>query len=236
MNISIILAGGTGARLASDSPKQFIKVCGKTIIEHTVDIFEQHPQIDEIAIVINVQYMAELETLVQKAGYKKVKKILQGGAERHDSAWAAINACKEYPNANLIIHDAVRPMVDTEIITEVIRKLEQYNAVTVAIPTTDTIYQVEENLIQKIPARKKMMRAQTPQAFKQHVIQKAYQVAFNQNDLTATDDCGVVAKYLPTEPICVISGNEHNIKITHREDLYLLEKMLQSKLPLTINH
>jgi 2-C-methyl-D-erythritol 4-phosphate cytidylyltransferase len=230
MNIAILLAGGTGARLETETPKQFIKVCDKTIIEHTLDIFEQHPLIDEIAVVIHTQYVIEMEKILQNGDYKKVQKIVQGGAERQNSAWAAINAYKEHPNANLIIHDAVRPMIDAGIITEVIRQLKNHNAVTVAIPTTDTIYQVEDNFIQQIPNRKSLMRAQTPQAFKQHIIQKVYQLAFESKDFTATDDCGVVAKYLPNEPIFVVPGNERKFKITHQSDLLLFSSLVTRHL------
>jgi 2-C-methyl-D-erythritol 4-phosphate cytidylyltransferase len=226
MTTSLILSAGFGTRLETEIPKQFIKVCRKTVIEHTLDVFEQHPQIDEIAVVINEKYINEIEKIVEAGGYKKVKKILQGGAERHDSAWAAINAYKEKPDANLLIHDAARPLIDKETITEVIRQLDNYNAVTVAIPTTDTVYQVEDNQIQQIPNRKSLMRAQTPQAFKQHIIYKAYQKALQDKDFTATDDCGVVAKFLPNEPIYVVKGNERNLKITHKEDLYILEQLL----------
>ena len=223
MNIALILAAGSGARLKTETPKQFLNVAGKTIVEHTLDVFEQHPDIDEIVVVVQAQYKAKMEKIIQNGNYQKVRKIAEGGAERHHSSWAGIEACKDFPNANLIIHDAVRPMVDTEIITKVITALERYHAVTVAIPTTDTIYEVEANHIQQIPDRKKLMRAQTPQAFKQHIINKAYQTAFQQNDFSATDDCGVVAKFLPQEPIFVVPGNERNLKITHKEDLAVLE-------------
>jgi len=228
MNIALLLAAGVGSRLELKTPKQFIIVGNKTIIEHTLDVFEQHPLIDEIAVVINRHFIDIMETIVKKGSYHKVKKILPGGAERYDSAWAAINACQKHPDANLLIHDAVRPMIDAEIITDVVRKLENYNAVTVAIPTTDTIYQVENNHIQQIPNRKLLMRAQTPQAFKQHIIQKAYQLAFENKDFTATDDCGVVAKYFPNEPIFVVTGNERNLKITHKEDILVLKALLCS--------
>jgi len=227
MNIAIILAGGTGVRLGTETPKQFLKVSGKTIIEYTLDAFEQHPQIDEIAIVINAQYQAEMGMTVQNGGFKKIKKIIIGGTERHDSSWAAIQAYQDDPNANLLIHDAVRPMIEAKTIDEVIDALEKYNAVTVAIPVTDTIYQTEHHLIQQIPDRKQLMRAQTPQAFKQHILQKVYQQAFQNEDFTATDNCGVVAKYLPNEPIFVVTGTESNLKITHKEDVYLLEQLLK---------
>jgi 2-C-methyl-D-erythritol 4-phosphate cytidylyltransferase len=225
MNIAIILAGGAGARLGAETPKQFLKVCGKTLIEYSLDIFEQHPLIDEIAVVIHKQYMAEMETIVVTGRYEKVQKIIAGGEERRDSSWAAIQTYQDYPNANLLIHDAARPMIDAKTVSEVIHALEKYNAVTVAIPATDTIYQVENNLIQQIPDRKLLMRAQTPQAFKQHILQKAYPSALENKNFISTDDCSVVAKYLPGEPIFVVPGSEKNLKITHKEDLYLLEKM-----------
>jgi 2-C-methyl-D-erythritol 4-phosphate cytidylyltransferase len=227
MNIAVILAGGTGIRLGTETPKQFLKISGKMIIEHTLNVFEQHPFIDEIAIVINKHYQAEMEKMVLNGGYEKVQKIIAGGKERHDSSRAAIRAYEDRPQVNLLIHDAVRPMIDAKTISEVIHALEKYNAITVAIPVTDTIYQVEHNLIQEIPDRKKMMRAQTPQAFKQHILQKAYQLAFENKDFTATDDCGIIAKYLPDEPVFVVAGTENNLKITHKEDIFLLEKIIE---------
>jgi 2-C-methyl-D-erythritol 4-phosphate cytidylyltransferase len=226
MNIAVILAGGAGARLNSETPKQLMKVGGKTMIEYSLDVFEQHPLIDEIAVVVHQQYITDIETIVMYGGYQKVQIIIIGGEERHDSSWAAIKAYRNEPDANLLIHDAARPLIDAEIISKVIHALEKYNAVTVALPATDTIYQVENNIIQHIPDRKQIMRAQTPQAFKQHILQKAYQSAFKNKNFAHTDDCGVVVKYMPQEPIYVVLGSEKNLKITHPEDLYYLEKLL----------
>jgi len=230
MNIAIILAGGTGSRLQTETPKQFLKLFGKTIIEYTLGVFEQHPRIDEIAIVVNTLYRTEVGAAVQNGGFKKIKKIIAGGTERYDSSWAAIQAYQDYPEANLLIHDAVRPMIDAKTIDGVIDALEKYNAVTVAIPVTDTIYRVEDGLVQQIPDRKCLMRAQTPQAFKQHILQKAYQCAFQDENFRTTDDCGVVAKYVPDEPVFVVTGAESNLKITHKKDVYLLEKMIYEKV------
>lgn len=229
MNIAVLLAGGTGARLGAEIPKQFLKVHGKTIIEHTLNVFEFHAQIDEIAIVIHPQYVEDMSQIVQMGGYQKVKKILLGGAERHHSSWVAINACKEHPEANLIIHDAVRPLIDAETISKVIGALAHYNAVTVAIPATDTMYQVENNLIQHIPKRDHLMRAQTPQAFKQHILQTAYQKFFENENFRATDDCGIVAKYMPKEPVFVVLGSENNLKITHIQDIVIFENLFQNE-------
>jgi len=226
MNIAIILAGGIGTRLKSEIPKQFLKICKKTIIEYSLDVFEQHPFIDEIAIVIHKNYLMEMKKIVTNGGYKKVRKIIAGGKERHDSSWEAIKTYQNFPESNLLIHDAARPLIDAKTISEVIDALEKYNAVTVAIPVTDTIYNVEHNLIQQIPNRKYLMQAQTPQAFKQHILQKAYQQAIQDKYFTATDDGSVVAKYIPTEPVFVVTGSESNLKITHKKDIYLFETLL----------
>jgi 2-C-methyl-D-erythritol 4-phosphate cytidylyltransferase len=202
-------------------------VAGKTILEHTIDVFEKNLKIDEIAIVVKEDEVSDFDRFITKNNWKKVKKILKGGKERFYSALSAINAYKDFPNYNLIFHDVVRPLVCDRIIEDVVKALEQYNAVTVAIPTTDTIYQVDENqnFVKNIPDRTFLQRAQTPQAFKSQTIQKAYKFALNDPDFQSTDDCGVVAKYLPDEKIYVVRGEERNMKLTYEEDIYLLKTL-----------
>ena len=111
-NIAIILAGGTGQRLGDSIPKQFLKVAGKKVIEHTLDVFQNHPQIDEIAVVSNPNFLNEIENIAIKNNYTKLKKILQGGKERYHSSLSAINAYDGDKEINLIFHDAVRPLVN----------------------------------------------------------------------------------------------------------------------------
>ncbi len=226
-NIAIILAGGKGLRLGYAQPKQFIKVAGKMIIEHTIDKFQKHLKIDEIFIVVNPEYTLLIEDIVIKNKYTKVKKILMGGVERSDSSISAINSIEE--ESNLIFHDAVRPMVSSEIIDNCIKALTQYNAVDVAMPATDTIIEVENNFIEKIPDRSKLRRGQTPQAFKLSIIKQAYAIAMKDSSFVATDDCGIVSKYLPSEKIFVVTGEETNMKITYEEDLFLIDKLFQVK-------
>ena len=105
-NIAVILAGGVGSRSGLGTPKQFFKVAGKTVIEHTVNVFDNHHLIDEIAIVTNPLYNREIEDMVLRNKWKKVKKILAGGKERYESSLAAINAYADDPECNLIFHDA----------------------------------------------------------------------------------------------------------------------------------
>lgn len=229
MNIAVILAGGSGNRLGGPLPKQFLKVAGKRIIEHTIDVFENNDQIDEIAIVSKKEYISDMEQLVVSNQYHKVKKILTGGKERYDSSLAAIAA---YPNDddNLLLHDAVRPLVNDRIINDCVKALENYRAVDVAVKTTDTIIEVgDDNMIKSIPPRACLRNVQTPQCFKRGVIRRAYELALQDPLFVTTDDCGVVYKYLPNEPIYVVTGEVFNLKVTYAEDLFLLEKLCQQR-------
>ena len=234
MNIAVILAGGIGSRLGLDKPKQFMKVAGKTVIEHTVGVFQNNEQIDEIAIVMHASYVHDAEEMVIKNHWTKVKKILNGGSERYESSLAAINAYKklaETKDINLIFHDAVRPLVSVKIIDDVIDALKSYDAVDVAIPAVDTVIKLDETkkYIKNIPDRNYLNRGQTPQAFKYDVIAKAYNIALQDKNLQTTDDCGIVRKYLPDIKVFVVAGEEQNVKLTYPEDAYVLEKLFQIK-------
>lgn len=234
MNIAVILAGGIGSRFGLDRPKQFMKVAGKTVLEHTVEIFQRHTQIDEIAIVMHASYVHDAEEMVIKNHWTKVKKVLNGGHERYESSMAAINAYhkqSQQKNLNLIFHDAVRPLVSVKIISDVVEALGKYDAVDVAIPAVDTVIKLDETkkYIEQIPNRNYLNRGQTPQAFKYDVIAKAYQLALQDKNLQTTDDCGIVRKYLPDVKIYVVAGGEQNIKLTYPEDVYVLEKLFQIK-------
>ncbi|QDD68118.1 2-C-methyl-D-erythritol 4-phosphate cytidylyltransferase [Caminibacter pacificus] len=228
-NIAVILAGGVGSRFGGNIPKQFTKLAGKTIIEHTIDVFEKNDNIDEICIVIHPEWKHKIEEIVLNNNFKKVSKILNGGKERKDSSLAAIKAYENERDINLLFHDAVRPFLDQNIIDECIENLNIYNAIDVAIPATDTIIEVENNYIKKIPPRSAMMQGQTPQAFKLKTIKKAYELAQQDNNFKPTDDCGIVKKYLPEEPIYVVKGHVKNIKITHPQDIYIADKLFQLK-------
>ena len=229
MNIAIVLAGGSGSRLGGGKPKQLIEVGGKTILEHTLDVFDSCVLIDEVAVVSRADCIPDVERLVAAAGYKKVRKVLAGGRERYDSSLAALAAFTDDAD-NLLFHDAVRPMVNHRIIADCLRALGTYRAVGVAVPTTDTILEVDERgCIVHIPPRKMLRNAQTPQGFKRGVIRRAYDLALKDPDFVTTDDCGVVLKYLPEEPVFIVEGEKTNIKVTYADDLFLLERLLKDR-------
>ncbi len=229
-NIAVILAGGSGSRFGRDNtPKQFLKVAGKKVIEHTIDVFEGNGHIDEIAIVTRQEFIADIEQMVVNNHYAKVRKILIGGKERYHSSLSAINAYMDDAD-NLIFHDAVRPLVNDRIINDCVEALKHYDAVDVAIPVADTIIQVDDtDCISTIPTRSLLRSGQTPQCFKRGIINKAYQLALQDPQFITTDDCGVIRKYLPETPVYVVKGEVFNMKITYKEDLFLVDKLFQLK-------
>jgi 2-C-methyl-D-erythritol 4-phosphate cytidylyltransferase len=233
--VAVVLAGGTGARVGLDIPKQLLKIAGKTIIEHTLDAFESHPDIDEILVMMAAGHTAQVQRLVECGGYRKVVRVLEGGAERIGSTAKAIEAlsgrCGPGEDRNVLFHDAVRPLIEPRIISECVAALSIYGAADVAIPSADTVVVVDDaNVITGIPPRGRLRRGQTPQAFRLTVIRRAYDLAHADPDFAAsppTDDCGVVLRYLPDTPIYVVTGSEHNIKVTHPVDLHIADKLFQ---------
>lgn len=235
MNVAVLLAGGSGRRMGGPEPKQFIQIAGRTILEHSIRAFHQHPGIDEVVIVAHADYIDRIRQIA--APYPKVRHVVPGGKERYDSSLAAIacyqdqlSVANDQSSTNLLIHDAVRPLVSQRIITDCLSALQQYRAVDVAIPCTDTIVEVDASgAICRITPRAMLRNVQTPQCFRLDVIARAYQVGLSDPSFITTDDCGVVHRYLPEEPIFVVEGDTTNIKVTYPEDLILAEKVLSQQ-------
>ena len=224
-NYAIILASGSGSRFGADIPKQFVKIAGKTILEHTIEIFEKSELIDEIFVVITPEYKQLAQEIILKNSYTKISKLLNGGRIRKESSYIGINAIED-EEANVLIHDCARPFVSRQIIADCINSLRNYSAVGVAIPTSDTIVEIDNGIIKNVPSRDKLMRMQTPQGFKLSVIKKAHELS--ENDKNFTDDCGLIVKNGLCD-VYIINGDDRNIKITYPSDICIAEKMLQEQ-------
>jgi 2-C-methyl-D-erythritol 4-phosphate cytidylyltransferase len=231
-NVAVVLAGGTGTRVGLSIPKQLIKIAGKTIIEHTIAAFEASPLIDEIVILMTPGHLDPVRAIVQNGGYGKVTQIVEGGQTRNESTSRALEALGT-EECNVLFHDAVRPLVSQTVIGDVVAALATHEAVDTAIPSADTIVQVhdspagETETIEDVLQRHLLRRGQTPQAFRLSVIRKAYALAWQDPDFTATDDCTVVLRYLPEVPIAVVLGHERNMKVTEPIDVYIADKLFQ---------
>lgn len=217
-NVAVVLAGGVGKRFGAPEPKQFLMLGDKTVLEHSVATFNGNEHIAEIAVVVHPDYVDRVKEMVARGGWDKVKHILCGGAERTDSTQAALRAYADR-EVNLLLHDAARPLVSDAIIDRVCLALEQHCAVAVAQPVTDTIVSATADILQGTLVRSTLRSMQTPQAFRREILAQAFELAMQDTQFQATDDCGVVAKYQPNVSIHLVDGEEKNKKLTAPEDL-----------------
>lgn len=223
-NIAIILAGGTGSRFSHIKPKQFFSIKNKEIIQYTTEAFLSC-NINHIIIVCHQDFYNHTKELFHNI--KNVTVIL-GGATRFRSSLNALEYINETQynnvhNINVLIHDAARPLISTEIIHNCILELEKNKAVVVAIPVYETIVRVKDGIMQESLNREEIFINQTPQCFNFNLIYNAYKKTTHHN---FTDDASVLQNLYN---IKIIHGSKKNIKITNQEDLSLAEFYLNLK-------
>lgn len=233
LQVAILLAGGSGQRFGADRPKQFVRIGERTVLEHSLAAFEQSPHIDAILIVSHPQHLDEVRQLLPSSQHPKLRAVVAGGAERQDSTLNALRALAQITDSPLeqiriLIHDAVRPAVSPSIIERVCTALHTHQAANLVVPVTDTLLDVNDNgTTAAMPSRARFRRVQTPQGFHASTLQHAYDVALTDPNFQATDDCGVVFRYLPEVEIALVEGEQRNIKLTYPEDLHVLHHLLE---------
>ncbi|MDR9419305.1 2-C-methyl-D-erythritol 4-phosphate cytidylyltransferase [Gracilimonas sp.] len=219
----IIPAAGSGKRMGTETPKPFLKVGGKPILQHTIVNFVGLPQVSQIIIAASSENFSEVESIcssfTQKVNYFV---IVEGGSERQQSIENAIQ--KVGDDIDLVaIHDAVRPFIRASLINKACEVAEQVGGAVIGIPSKDTIKQVDEDLIIKLtPDRASLWQAQTPQVFKTELLKKAYSAASN---FVGTDDASLVERIGGT--VKMIEGGPENIKITYPFDLKVAASILE---------
>jgi 2-C-methyl-D-erythritol 4-phosphate cytidylyltransferase len=231
--VAVVLAGGTGQRFGGGKPKQLHMLAGRTLVEHSVAAFGQAPGVDAIMVVLPPGLTGQVrEQFTAAAGHPKVTGIIEGGVTRTDSTRCAIAALGQ-DECNVLFHDAARPLVDQRIIADCVAALATDLAIGVAVPSSDTIVEVSDGMVTRMPRRETLARCQTPQGFRLSVIRRAYQLADADPGFAgrpATDDCGIVHRYLPDVPVRLVPGSERNIKITYPHDLEVAEALLRQDL------
>jgi 2-C-methyl-D-erythritol 4-phosphate cytidylyltransferase len=227
--VAVVLAGGSGERFGTPVPKQLLPLAGRPMIEHSVAAFERAPAVDQIMVVMAAGHAGRVRDLLGTSGYAKLSNVIDGGATRTESTRRAIAELGD-DDCDVLFHDAARPLVSQQTIAGCVAALADHRAVGVAVPSSDTIAVVSDGLMTAIPRRDSLARCQTPQGFRLSVIRRAYQLADADpafGELPATDDCGIVLRYLPELGVHVVPGSERNIKITYPRDLAIAEALLQ---------
>ncbi|WP_242889251.1 IspD/TarI family cytidylyltransferase [Actinomadura litoris] len=226
--VAVVLAGGIGARLGAGRPKQLVEVGGRTILARSIAAFDTHPGVDEVLVVMAAAHLREAAAIA--APFRRVGAVVEGGETRTASSVAALRRLDGHADeTRVLFHDAARPFVDAEVIGRVLDALETHEAVAVGVPSSDTIVVVEDGLVASMPPRDTTVRFQTPQGFRLGTIRKGYELALADPGLRATDDCGIVHRYLPDVPVRVVAGSERNLKVTRPLDVVIAEHLADGK-------
>lgn len=207
-------------------PKQLLEIGGRPVISHTIAAFDRSPVIDDVLVVITPGHRAAVETIVAEESFAKVRRVLDGGATRSDSTWNALEALGD-SDCDVLLHDAARPLVPDQVLRACVEALERFEAVAAVVPATDTVVALDGDVVVDIPDRSRLAQSQTPQGFRLATIRRAYELARADPGFTATDDCGVVRRYLPDVAIHVVPGSPRNLKITTPLDLALADLLLR---------
>ena len=230
-NIALIIAGGVGARMNQDIPKQFINVYDKPVIVYTMEAFQKHPFIDSIEIVCLDGWHDVLRAYAKQFGIAKLENIVSGGKNGQDSIRNGLYDIATRHNGEddiVLIHDAIRPMVSEEVITDNIKVCRQYgNAITV-LPCTAAMLKTYDSLstTEQVP-RDNLKITQTPQAFFIRDIVSAHKEALNKGITNSVASCTMYIEL--GKKLYISKGSEKNLKLTTAEDIEIFKSLLNTK-------
>ena len=230
-NIALIIAGGVGARMGQDIPKQFINVHDKPVIVYTMEAFQRHPDIDSIEVVCLDGWHDVLKAYAKQFGIAKLENIVSGGKNGQDSIRNGLMDIYERYNSDddiVLIHDAIRPMLLQEIITDNIRVCREYgNAITV-VPCTAAMLKTYDSLsTEEQVARDNLKITQTPQSFFVKDIVEAHNEALSKGITNSVASCTMYIEL--GRKLYMSKGSEKNLKLTTTEDIEIFKALLQAK-------
>ena len=218
---AIIVAGGSGSRMKSDIPKQFLLLQGRPVLMHTIEAFYYSDLKPEIILVLNLEYLKLWSELITKFNFDIPVIVVNNGEQRFHSVKNALSIVQE--DSIVAVHDAVRPIVSNELITRSFRLAAGSKAVIPAVTSKDSVRKKEGDHTKALN-REEILLVQTPQVFQSNLLQHAYLQDYSPE---FTDDASVVEK--TGIKIVVTEGDYKNIKITYAEDLQLAEVYLQNR-------
>ena len=225
---AIVLAAGMGKRMGSEVPKQFLLLGGRPVLCHSLACFEKSSLIRDIILVTGEETIGLCREITDKYGFHKIKTIIPGGKERHDSVYAGLKACRD--TDFVFIHDGARPFITEEILQRAYRGALETGAACTAVPSKDTIKIADnEGNVEATPDRRRMWIVQTPQVFRYDLILSAHQKIRNggAGTLSGITDDAMVAESQTEAKVKLTMGSYENIKITTPVDLFLAEAVLE---------
>ena len=229
-NIAIIFAGGSGARMGSGLPKQFLEVAGKPVIIHTLNIFEEHDEIDRIYIACKADYIPRLKRLIDRYRITKVAGVVPGGTTGQDSIYQALCLANEENSGDdiVLIHDGVRPYVTNEVIRQAIACVKAHGSAITCTPLFETpVVSADGEHIDDVPPREHFFTAQAPQCFYLRDVMEAHGKVRAVNPMYEgiVDTCSLMKSL--GKDVVMVKGNRGNIKVATPEDLYLFHGLMQ---------
>lgn len=232
MNIALIIAGGAGNRMGQDIPKQFMHVDGAPIIIHTMKAFEQHPDIDAIAVVCLKGWETVLQSYANQFNIRKLKWIFPGGDTGMESIHNGIFGLRDegcQDDDMVLIHDSVRPLLSQEIISSNIATCKAYGYAVTGIQCREAILESEDGFTtnKSIP-RDRLIRTQTPQTFRLKNIIAVHEEAKQHGITNSVASCTLIAELGTERMMHIVPGSEKNIKITTVEDLEILKALMHT--------
>jgi len=228
---AIVLAGGDGNRFGGEQPKQFVRLAGEAILLRTLRSFAG-AAIDRVVVVSHASWLEETRDLVTNAALEVPVTVVSGGATRNESTRNGLRALDANDDDIVLVHDAVRPLLPLEVIQRSVEPIlsGRADATDTVIPSADTLVVVDGDDVVEIPDRSRYRRGQTPQTFRVGILSEAYEAAARAGDLSASDDCSLVLRYVPGVRLVAVAGDEINVKITTRIDMVMADRMLQMRV------
>ena len=225
-NTAIVLAAGQGKRMNSKIQKQFLEIGGKPVLYYSLRCFQDSPLIDDIILVTGEDALAYCRSeIVDRYGFTKVSRIVQGGKERYDSVYAGLLACED--TDYVLIHDGARPFITEEILRRGMEGVKETGACVIGMPSKDTVKLSDAaGFVSETPDRKTVWTIQTPQIFSYNLIKSVHDSIRRKDMSQITDDAMVVEQESGTR-IRLVEGSYMNLKITTPEDLNVAEIFLQ---------
>lgn len=222
MNIAAIFAGGIGSRMSSASlPKQFLEIHGTPLIVHTIQHFQDHPEIDRIAVSILPEWRDRFARLVARYELTKVNWIVDGGATGQESRHRALRAiANECPSDSVVLlHDGVRPLINAQLISENIRTVRERGPAITTTKFNETAISSSDGLVDEVYPRDNLYVAQAPQSARLDVAMDVYDRAVAEGENDSIDTCSLLRRY--GHALYRVDGPRSNIKITTAEDYYI---------------